>query len=96
MKVTLQMKTLLISLTLGCAVLLAADPAVTDGMSPNGRAWNGLGGSDQKLAVGLKFSLSRGVLRTALSQAQSRRPERRISLKESISACFPSDRTFLQ
>ena len=36
------------------ARLFAADPAVTDGMS-NGRAWNGLGGGDEKTAFMLKF-----------------------------------------
>jgi hypothetical protein len=34
--------------------LLAADPAVTDGMS-NGKAWNGLGGGNPKTAVMLKL-----------------------------------------
>jgi len=35
------------------ARLFAADPAVSDGMS-NGKAWNGLGGGDQKMALMLK------------------------------------------
>lgn len=50
----MNMKTILLALTLGCAGLLAADAAVTNGMS-NGRAWKGLGGTDDRLAVELKF-----------------------------------------
>jgi hypothetical protein len=48
------MKTILLALTLGCAGLLPADPAITEGMS-NGRAWKGLGGGDSKMAVSLRF-----------------------------------------
>jgi len=48
------MKTILLIIASASATLLAADPAVTDGMS-NGRAWNGLGGGDKKMAVMLKF-----------------------------------------
>lgn len=47
------MKTVL-AVLLASAGLLAGDPAVTDGMS-NGRAWNGLGGGDKKVAAMLKF-----------------------------------------
>ena len=46
------MKTLLFAAFIS-GRLLAADPAVTDGMS-NGRAWNGLGGGNPKSAVMLK------------------------------------------
>ena len=40
--------------------LLAADPAVTDGMS-NGKAWNGFGGGNPKTAVMLKVVYILGI-----------------------------------
>jgi len=46
--------TRILSLLLVSVSLLAGDPAVTEGMS-NGRAWNGVGGGDQTMALMLKF-----------------------------------------
>lgn len=48
------MKTILLAFTLGCGGLIAADAAVTEGMS-DGRAWKGLGGADKIAAAELKF-----------------------------------------
>jgi hypothetical protein len=47
------MKATVLLIASACS-MLAADLAVTDGMS-NGRAWKGLGGGDAKMAVMLKF-----------------------------------------
>lgn len=50
------------------ASLFAAVPAVSEGMS-NGRAWNGFGGGDPKMALMLKFVCLVG-LSDGLQQAQ--------------------------
>jgi len=61
------MKRVLIVLLVSVS-LLAGDTAVSDGMS-NGRAWNGLGGGNEKMALMLKFMYVVG-LADGLQQAK--------------------------
>lgn len=62
------MKSLILVLALGSGCLLAADAAATEGTS-NGRAWKGLGGTDNQLALEMKFVYLVG-LADGLQQAQ--------------------------
>jgi hypothetical protein len=78
------MKTVL-AVLLASTGLLAADPAVSDGMS-NGKAWNGFGGGDKKIALMLKVVLLVG-LSDGFHQA---RDEVSYGLDDLVSALSPS------
>src|SRR5260370_34749207 len=85
MRTPFRVKTILLILASASATLRAADPAKSDGMS-NGRAWNGLGGGDKKMAVMLKFLYVAG-LSDGFQQA---REETSISLVGVVSALSSS------